>query len=571
LADNKFILKFSGDTTQLQGAVAQANNTLTGFANKVRSLGGMMAAGFAVSQIGEFVLDVSKLAGEAEGVRVAFERLPASTQLMLDLKEATSGTVSELDLMKRSVMAANFGISLKALPELLEFASIRAKQTGQSVDYLVDSIVTGIGRKSKLILDNLGISAVALGEAMHGVSMEAATVGEVAEAVGKIASENLKQMGEMSENASTKIERLSANWTNLKVAIGDSANSTGILGTAIDALSGYMVVLASDNLSATEKIAAFNGAMGLSVSLSKDAALTTAKAASEQKKANEIHETALVLYRDLGLNYEALMNVAGDNVDVMEIWAEMQKIADERAKVLNDSLKTQAERFKGIETKLPEITYSLNELNAVWAALQARTELPIIDIGDIDPEIIDQKTEMVFAKIRARTEEFKQTILEANAIVEQGIENTISGFSSALGDMASGAGGAELLGAALLSGIGAMSIQLGQLAIGAGIAVMGIKKALQSLNPAIAIAGGIALIALGKLVSNKAAQIGRSGGGGGGGGGFSGGGSSFGGGSYGSRMESVGQRIELTFTGDAGKVLKASLIKQDRIDSRTRS
>jgi len=79
LAENKFILKFSGDTTQLQGAVAQANNTLTGFVNKVKGMGGMIAAGFAVSQIGEFVLDVSKLAGEAEGVRAAFEKLPVST------------------------------------------------------------------------------------------------------------------------------------------------------------------------------------------------------------------------------------------------------------------------------------------------------------------------------------------------------------------------------------------------------------------------------------------------------------------------------------------------------------
>src|SRR5690606_14702252 len=99
----------------------------------------------------------------------------------------------ELNLMKRAVQGSNFDISLQSLPKLLEFAAVRAQQTGQSVDYLVDSIVTGIGRKSPLILDNLGISASQLREEMNGVSLASASVGEVAEAVGRIAGTNLEQ------------------------------------------------------------------------------------------------------------------------------------------------------------------------------------------------------------------------------------------------------------------------------------------------------------------------------------------------------------------------------------------
>ena len=49
------------------------------------------------------------------------------------------------------------GIDIQKLPDLLKFASIRAMETGQSVDYMVSSIVTGLGRKSPLILDNLGL------------------------------------------------------------------------------------------------------------------------------------------------------------------------------------------------------------------------------------------------------------------------------------------------------------------------------------------------------------------------------------------------------------------------------
>ena len=63
-----------------------------------------------------------------------------------------------------------------------------------------------------------------------------------------------------------------------------------------------------------------------------------------------------------------------------------------------------------------------------------------------------------------------------------------------------------------------MASQLGKLAIGIGIGVKGIVTALKSLNPAVAIAGGIALIALGAFASAQAGKIGDGGGGGGGGG-----------------------------------------------------
>ena len=149
---------------------------------------------FGAKELASAAIELSRISGEAEGVKNAFDRLPKSVQLMTDLKAATGGTVSELELMKRAVQASNFDISLEALPKLLEFATLRAQQTGQSVDYLVDSIVMGIGRKSKLILDNLGISAVALGAKLHGVSAEASSVGEVARAVGEIAQESLANM-----------------------------------------------------------------------------------------------------------------------------------------------------------------------------------------------------------------------------------------------------------------------------------------------------------------------------------------------------------------------------------------
>jgi hypothetical protein len=117
---------------------------------------------------------------------------------------------------------------------------------------------------------------------------------------------------------------------------------------------------------------------------------------------------------------------------------------------------------------------------------------------------------------------------QVNNIIQSGAQQTLGDFAFAIGDaLASGGNVLEAAGGALLGGIASILNQLGQLAIGAGLAVEGIKIALETLNPVVAVAAGVALIALAGFVSNKAKSLsGRSKGGGGGGGG--GGGSSVG-------------------------------------------
>ena len=97
-------------------------------------------------------------------MRLAFERLN-QPGLLDRLKEATHGTVSEVELMKQAIKFENFKLPLEDLATYLAFAQQKAKDTGESVDYMVNSITTGLGRQSKQILDNLGISAAELTKA----------------------------------------------------------------------------------------------------------------------------------------------------------------------------------------------------------------------------------------------------------------------------------------------------------------------------------------------------------------------------------------------------------------------
>jgi hypothetical protein len=117
-------------------------------------------------------------------------------------------------------------------------------------------------------------------------------------------------------------------------------------------------------------------------------------------------------------------------------------------------------------------------------------------------------------------EKLKNLNAAANNIIQNSLVQTFSGIGRAIGDaLVNGGNLAQGLGRALLGGIGGMLTQLGTLAIGVGIGIKKIKLALATLNPAVAIGAGIALVALGSAFSAGAAKIGSSSGGSAGGGG----------------------------------------------------
>ena len=100
----------------------------------------------------------------------------------------------------------------------------------------------------------------------------------------------------------------------------------------------------------------------------------------------------------------------------------------------------------------------------------------------------------------------KKGIEDLNTGFKNIIEGTLTDLSVALGEQLGNAlSGAGFNIKSFLLPVAEAVISFGKLAIQVGIAALGIKTALKSLNPVIAIAGGIALVALGTLVKNSLA------------------------------------------------------------------
>lgn len=209
--------------TSQQNIANQATQTTTsglGALNTgIAKIGGViLAVGAAIAKLTsvamEFAAQGIAMATQAQGVKRAFDGLNDPT-LLDGLRKSTKGTINDLELMKAAVQAQNFGIPVQKLGGLLQFAQQRAADTGQSVDYLVDSIVTGLGRKSIKILDNLQINVAEL-------QKRAKKTGDFMGTAIDMINEKLKEQGDYVLSAADKEQIAAAKRENAQLKVGNA-------------------------------------------------------------------------------------------------------------------------------------------------------------------------------------------------------------------------------------------------------------------------------------------------------------------------------------------------------------
>ena len=191
----------------------QANGMLYGnMMTKAAELFGSYAQGFKDS-VKELIDGGLEMAETADGVTKAFKDMD-QPDLLENLRKATKNTVNDVQLMTAAVQAKDFRIPLEDLGKYLQFAQLKAQQTGQSVDYMTNSIVTGLGRKSPMILDNLGISAAEISE-------KTKETGDFMKAVAEIVDTQLAEAGETYISAADRAAQKTVELQNAQKALGD--------------------------------------------------------------------------------------------------------------------------------------------------------------------------------------------------------------------------------------------------------------------------------------------------------------------------------------------------------------
>jgi len=179
MADLKIVIsalnKASGDIkkvkSDIEGLGKAGKNAEGGLKGMFDGLGAGIKTAMAVATAVAAVAGAVKLLTDAAQEGAAFQRMEeASASLAVSmnadmdvileaLRGASLGMVSDFDLMQAASRAMMLGVSADAgqLSQLMEVAALRGRAMGLSTTQAFNDIVTGIGRASPLILDNLGI------------------------------------------------------------------------------------------------------------------------------------------------------------------------------------------------------------------------------------------------------------------------------------------------------------------------------------------------------------------------------------------------------------------------------
>ena len=204
----------------------------------------------------------------------------------------------------------------------------------------------------------------------------------------------------------------------------------------------------------------------------------------------------------------------------------------ELVKRLDEARKQQAERgtpqrAQAAAQQNPDI--SVAEFLRQQQARERERQAGLLEARALPDGVAQDVAERTAEAQRALQAEFATSIALADelaAAINYGLSDSLVTLADAFGTAITSSEGFDGIGNTVLLTLADLAGNVGRIAIGTGIAIEGIKKALQTLNPIVAIGAGVALVALSAAVKSKLSKAGGGSGGYGGGSNFGAGGAS---------------------------------------------
>ena len=92
------------------------------------------------------------------GLKKAFDNMTADTNLTIQkLRHSTDNKIDDASLYKSANLALELDFDAETLPSLFESALTLGFSLGLDATKSIESLVVGIARKSRLVLDNIGV------------------------------------------------------------------------------------------------------------------------------------------------------------------------------------------------------------------------------------------------------------------------------------------------------------------------------------------------------------------------------------------------------------------------------
>jgi len=239
---------------KVSGPAKDAEKKLTATFNNIQKALGISIGAYSLKQLADFALQTARLAGENDNLRQSYENLAQTRKLNADLmlgkmQAASNNTINSMELMKQANNAMLLGLPVteNEMALLTEAGYKLGKAMGVDAAKGLESLTVGIGRQSRLWLDNLGIVIDAeAGNKKYADSL-GKTAGQLTEAEKKTAFYNsaieqirvkLNQLGPVQETATDKIAQANKQVLEAKIALGE------LFAPAVSSVSGALGRLA---------------------------------------------------------------------------------------------------------------------------------------------------------------------------------------------------------------------------------------------------------------------------------------------------------------------------------------
>jgi hypothetical protein len=189
----------------------------------VTQFAAVAAGAFAAFQTIKKGMDLAKEFAKFDQSVMAMEKQfgVSADNVIAKLGEMAKGTISNADLIESAnrAMALNVTTDIDEMAKLMEVARIRGQAMGLDTEQAFSDLVTGIGRGSPLILDNLGIITT-------GWNKEAKEAGKAMDThfiLNKVLADGatiLERTGDVALTSAEKFQQMSAEADNMKLVIG---------------------------------------------------------------------------------------------------------------------------------------------------------------------------------------------------------------------------------------------------------------------------------------------------------------------------------------------------------------
>lgn len=220
--------------------------------------GGLFAMG--VRELGQMAWSLAELGGQSARLETSFRNLAGvdPSIALQKLRAASKGTIDDAALLLGANKAMMLGVTddLDTLSKLMEVAGVRAKAMGISTVQAYGDIITGIGRVSPLILDNLGI----LTGGQAGFAEYAKSIGKAASEltdiekrqylVNKVLADTtgiIQGQGKEARDMAGNLEYLVAQWNNMRAELGKGIETSGWAQLAGKGMGGVTEAASASN------------------------------------------------------------------------------------------------------------------------------------------------------------------------------------------------------------------------------------------------------------------------------------------------------------------------------------